>query len=71
MSLLSPRQREVVHLKSCGLSRKEIAKRMEISMNTVKALLHESRLKIGENAFRIAVYRNGEQAHPINERTYD
>ena len=69
MSLLSPRQREVLHLKSCGLSRKEIASRMGISMNTVKALLHESRLKIGDDAFRIAVYRNGEQAHPMERTT--
>ncbi len=70
MSLLSPRQREVVHLKSCGLSRKEIGNRLGISEGAVKAHLRESRLKIGNDAFRIAVYRNGEQAHPM-ERTYD
>lgn len=61
MSLLSPRQREVVHLRSCGLSRKEIGSRLGISEGAVKTHLTLARLKIGENAFRIAVYRNGEQ----------
>ena len=70
MSLLSPRQREVLHLRSCGLSLKEIASRLDCSLGAVKFHIREAKLKIGENAFRIAVYRNGEQAYPM-ERTYD
>lgn len=61
MSILTHRQREVLHLKSCGLSRKEIGRRLGISEGAVKSHLTLARRTIGETAFRVAVYRNGEQ----------
>ena len=44
---LTPREREAVLLLRKGLTSKEIARRMEISAHTVKALLHLIMLKLG------------------------
>lgn len=44
---LTPREREAVLLLRKGLTSKEIARRMDISAHTVKALLHLIMLKLG------------------------
>lgn len=52
---LSPRQAEVVHLISEGLSDKEIAQRMGISYWTVHAMMDLIRARTGMNRIQLAV----------------
>ena len=47
MSALSPREREVVMALADGLSRAQIADRMEVSVNTISTLTQRAYKKIG------------------------
>ena len=44
---LSPREREVAHLVTRGLSNKEVAHRLQVSEGTVKVHLHSVFQKLG------------------------
>jgi len=61
MNYLSPREREVIEMRSRGMCNKEIAAVMGVTQSTVKCHYRTALAKMGHDAMRIAIYRNGEQ----------
>ena len=76
LSVLSPREREVVVLIADGLSNKQIARRMGLSLPTVKDHVHRILEKTGlDNRAAVAAAQNGHvppphdgTGRPIGER---
>ena len=58
MKQLTPRQKEMIELLSLGLSQKEIADHLQISVNTVDALIRQAkeRLNLQKNTELVAWY---------------
>ncbi|HUG28874.1 MAG TPA: LuxR C-terminal-related transcriptional regulator [Gemmatimonadales bacterium] len=70
-SLLTPRQREVVHLIAEGLTNKEIASRLNIALHTVKTHVHAALMKLRVQSrleLAVMVHRANREAVSEDER---